>query len=101
MRALGPGFEDLVDPLARQSRAPLPEWREALDDPFGEQLLLVVATDLSLAAQVPVALPIVEEELVEGTHVARPRMARLCLVRAFDIGHHAQDLLADHIRRVG
>src|SRR5258708_9231818 len=100
MRPLGPGFEDLADALPRQPGAAFAEWREALDDPLREQLLLVVAANLSLAAQVPVVLPIVEEELVEGAHVARPRMAGLRFVCPLDIGDHAQDLFADDVRRI-
>jgi len=65
--SLGAGIEDVVDLLARQSRASLAEGREALDDPLGEELLLVVAADLSLPAQVPVMLPIVEEELARDS----------------------------------
>src|SRR5229473_3289599 len=99
-RSLAPAFEDGVDLLAAQLGAPLAERSEALDDALGEDPLLLLATDLRLSAQVPVVLPIVEEEFVERAHVARARVARLRFVDAFGVGHHAHDLLANHVRWV-
>src|SRR5260370_40461458 len=98
-RSLAPALEDGVDLLEAQLGAPLAERSEALDDALGEDPLLLLATDLRLSAQVPVVLPIVEEELVERAHVARARVARLRFVDAFGVGHHAHDLLATHVRR--
>src|SRR5579872_2383889 len=93
--------KDRRDPLGAQLGPCLAEWTECLDDALGKQLLLVVAADLGLTAQVPVVLPVVEEELVEGAHVARAGMPRLRPVCALDVGDHAQHLLADHFRVIG
>src|SRR5712692_10087868 len=93
--------EDAVDPLARESRTALAERLEALGDAFGEELLFFTTADLRLSAEVPVVLPIVEEEFVEGAHIARPRMTGIRFARALHVRDHAQDLFADHIRRVG
>src|ERR1700674_376040 len=75
----------------------LAEGPEGLNNPLGEQLLLVVAADLRLAAQVPVVLPVVEEELVESADVARARVAGICSARPLDVGDHAHHLLADDL----
>src|SRR6266852_5847625 len=99
-RALAPALEDGLDLLAGQLGTPLAERSEPLDDALGEDPLLLLATDLGFPAKVPVVLPIVEEELVEGAHVARARVARLRFVDAFGVGHHAHDLLANHVGRV-
>src|SRR5712691_2149970 len=99
--ALATGFEDGVDLLARELCTPLAERREALDDALGKDSLLLLATDLRLPAQVPVVLPAVEEEFVEGTDVAGSWMAGVRFAWPLHVGDHAHDLLPNHVRRVG
>src|SRR5260370_27595808 len=99
-RALTAALEDGVDLLPAQLGAPHAERCGALDDALSQDPLLLLATDLRLSAQVPVVLPIVEEEFIELAHVASARVGRLRLVDAFGVGHHAHDLLANHVRRV-
>src|SRR5213079_504684 len=93
--------EDRGHLLGAERRSSLSEGSEGLDHPLGEQLLLVEAADLSPAAQVPVMLPVVEEELVEGADVAAPRMARIGPSWTLDVGDHAQHLLSDDLGVVG
>src|SRR5258706_3955604 len=59
---------------------------ECLDHSLGKEFLLVKTADLGPATEIPVVLPIIEEKLVEGAHVARSRMARIGFARPLDIG---------------
>src|SRR5207249_2346631 len=68
-RLLAATVEDAVDGVRRQLGAGLAVGPEHLYQALGEDLLLVEAPDLSLAAQVPVVLPVVEKELEVGAHV--------------------------------
>src|SRR5438270_670422 len=98
----GAGGQDLLVCLPGQVRAALAERFDGLHDPLGQELLLLVAADLRLPAEVPVVLPVIrEEDLVEAVDVAAARMAGLALINALGVGDHAQNLFADHLRRVG
>src|SRR5205809_746571 len=61
----------------------------------------VAAAALSPAAQVPVMLPVVAEELVAGADAAAPRMARIGPSSTLDVGDHAQQLLSDDLGVAG
>src|SRR5256886_16939517 len=87
--AFGAHFEEAIYVLTRELGSSLAERREPLDDPLGEQVLLVVAADLGLPAPVPVMTPVVEEELVESANVAGPGKRKCGLVERFCVRHHA------------
>src|SRR5438105_10573627 len=59
--AAGARLQDLLDLLPGQVRAALAERFEGLHDPLGQDLLLLVAADLRLPAEVPVVLPVIRE----------------------------------------
>src|SRR5665213_2772742 len=100
-RLLAALVKDAGDDLRGQLGTHLTKRLEDLDHPLGQDFLLLAAAYLSLAAQGPVVLPVVEEEFVQRAYVAGAWVAGLGHVRALDVGDHALHLLAKQRRVFG
>src|SRR5260221_6673560 len=93
--------QDSGDFMRAQLRSDLTKRTEYLDHALGKEFLLVIAPDLGLATEIPVMLPIIEEELVESADVARSWMAAIGFARPLDVGNHVQHLFRDYLGLIG